>query len=347
MKVTMRDIAKQANVSLATVSRALSGNGYVKDETMVLILDACEALNYKQQYNQLKAAKNRANLIGVMTADLGNEFNIHVIDGLTALADQNGYEVVIYDAQEKHEREERALNVFSRLPLRGLILTPVMDPGPDYYEFLGRLEQLKIPVVLVDRDLKYSHFDAVFLDNIKGASEAVEAFIKCGHKKIATISGVESSLTGRDRLAGYKKIMKIHGIPLREEYMVCGEFTGKGAYEAMHKLMDYADPPTAVFVANSVMMTGALKAIREREYNIPEDIAVISFDDISDAKYNTKCSVVAQPMTEMGEKAMEILLDRLRSPYRTKNDSIRIVLSPKLILRGSEQLVTKKQLAHT
>ncbi|NMB43261.1 MAG: LacI family transcriptional regulator, partial [Clostridiales bacterium] len=150
MKVTMRDVAKYANVSLSTVSRALSGKGYVGEETMQLVLDACEKLNYKHSFITSNM-RIKHNIIGFLTADLKNEFNVHLIEGVTNIADQNGYDVIICDAQENAKKEEKLVELAKKLPLSGLILTPVMDTQNINYKLIEGLEDLKIPIVLVDR----------------------------------------------------------------------------------------------------------------------------------------------------------------------------------------------------
>jgi LacI family transcriptional regulator len=336
LKVTMRDIAKYANVSLSTVSRALSGNGYIGEETRGLILKACEDLKYKPSY-AINNMRMDNNIVGILTADLSNEFNVHIIEGVTNIADQNGFDVVIFDAQEREEKEERLAELLKKLPLKALVFTPVMDTQNINYKLIGTLENLKIPIVLVDRDLIYSNFDAVFLDNAAGASDAVNALINAGHRKIATIAGVESSLTGKDRVVGYRKALHMNGIEVKEEYIQDGKFTMEGGYQAMLRILDMEDPPTAVLVANVTMMNGCYKALEECGKRIPEDIAIISFDDLCAIKIRKELSTISQPMLEMGEAAMKILIERLRYPVQTHRETRHVILLPKLNLRGSER----------
>lgn len=337
----MRDVAKYANVSLSTVSRALSGNGYVGEDTMKHVLEACEKLNYRPT-NITNNMRMENKIVGVLTADLKNEFNIHIIEGVTNIADQNGYDVLVCDAQESAEKEERLVELIKKLPVKALILTPVMDTKEINYKLIKTLEDLRIPIVLVDRDLVYSNFDAVFLDNVTGAFDAVKAFIMAGHKKIATISGVASSLTGKDRLAGYRKALYMNNIEVREEYIQDGKFTEKGGYQAMLNLLDIDDPPTAVFVANLVMMKGCYKALLERNQKIPDDIAVISFDDISAEQVYKDLSTISQPMIKMGESAMRIIMERLYSPIQNHRETRHVILPPRLNLRGSECFYRKE-----
>jgi LacI family transcriptional regulator len=336
----MRDVAKYANVSLSTVSRALSGKGYVGEETMRLVLDVCEKLNYKHSYITSNM-RMKHNIIGFLTADLKNEFNVHLIEGVTNIADQNGFDVIICDAQESAKKEERLVELARKLPLSGLILTPVMDTQNINYKLIEDLENLKIPIVLVDRDLVYSNFDAVFLDNVTAAFDAVKAFINAGHRKIATIAGVPSSLTGKDRIEGYKKALYRNGIEISEDYIQDGKFTEEGGYQAMLNILDMDDPPTAVLVANVIMMKGCFKALEERGKKIPEDIAVISFDDLSIDLIDKNLSTISQPMLKMGEAAMKLIIERLEQPVQGHRETRHVILLPKLNLRGSERLCKK------
>ncbi|MEG1516404.1 MAG: LacI family DNA-binding transcriptional regulator, partial [Clostridia bacterium] len=252
MKPTMRDIAKFANVSLSTVSRAMTGRGYVSDETYALILEVCRKHGYDTE-QKAKRPEEQSRLIGILTADLHNEFNVYVIDGVTEIATAHGYEVIIYDAKENRYREERGLKLFLSLPLAAIAFTPVMCEHAIEPELLARLERMNLPIVLMDRDLEFSKFDAVFVDNVTGACDAIDAFAKCGHRKIATITGTETSKTGAERIAGYKKGLYLNNLPIVPEYIQSGEFTTHGGYLAMKRLMEFTERPTAVFVANSVM----------------------------------------------------------------------------------------------
>lgn len=333
----MRDVAKYANVSLSTVSRVISKKGYVSDDTKNLVMKTCKELNYKPSYMQ-NDMRIHTNVVGVLTADLRNEFNIHILEGITDVADQNGFEILIFDAQERQDREKRAMQLFSKVPFKAVIITPVMDTENINYELIRSIESLKIPVVLVDRDIPYANFDAVLLDNVTGAFDGVNALIENGHKKIATIAGTESSMTGKDRIIGYKKAMFAHNLPIMDGYIQDGKFTVEGGYEAMKNLLDHQNPPTAIFVANVVMMHGCYKAIRERKIEVPKDMAVVSFDDLCKNENSKNLSTIAQPMWEMGEMAMNILLERLNAPVRQK-ETKHVILPAKLILRGSEKYI--------
>ena len=341
MKVTMRDVAKKANVSLATVYRALSGSGYIKSETLELVIQACKDLGYTPALRDIET-KSKSNLIAIVTADLKNEFNIYVIDGITKKAEEKGYDVVIYDQQERPERSICLASLITKIPVKGIILTPIMNTTTLGFSFLGMLEELHLPIVLVDRDLPYSHFDGVFLDNVFGGYTAVSALIQAGHQKIATITGPSSSLTGKERLTGYKKAMLVHNLEINDSYICSGEFTIQGGYEATKQLLGLKDAPTAIFAANGVMMKGVLHALSDLGKRIPEDISIISFDNVIDGYPLNDLSVVAQPMKEMGEKAMDILLERICEPASYKKNSMRLILNPTLILRGSERLYNKE-----
>ena len=339
MVPTMRNIAKLANVSLSTVSRALSGKGYVSEETYALVLDACQRLGYHAE-KRLRQQNNRSNLVGVLTADLHNEFNVHVIDGLTEVAEEHGFDVIIYDAKENHEREDKGLRQLLNLHVAAIAFTPVMYEHTMAPELMMEIERMNIPIVLMDRDLEFLKCDAVFVDNVTGACEAVDAFAHCGHRKIATIAGTVTSKTGVERIVGYKKGLYLNNLPTVSEYIQSGEFTVRGGYLAMKKLMEGSTPPTAVFVANSVMLRGCWEYVNEHSLQVPRDVAIIAFDEIP-GNTPAELSVVAQPMHEIGKIAMNNLLEQMQPALSRKREIRRTILSPRLYLRGSELYIPK------
>lgn len=337
MNATMKDVAKEANVSIATVSRAISGNGYISNETLDIVLKACKTVGFQIRGKQRK--KSQTSIIGAVASELKNVFDLQLINGITETAKKKNYDVIIFDQQEDAKRSLDVVDIVSSLSLCGIILIPVKDTISLGFEYLSGLEKLKIPIVLLDRDIECSHFDGVFIDNIQGSFNAVQSLVRAGHQKIAFISGPVSNLTGRDRKAGFIKAMKEYNIHVHSIYMKEGNFTFEGGYRSINELLDLNDPPTAVFVANSTMTKGVYQALCERKLKIPEDIAMISFDKLVE---HSNLSAVEQPVKEMGAKAAEMLIDRLSEPSYLRKTTVRLILNPTLSLRGSEQLVSSK-----
>ncbi|MCT4543422.1 MAG: LacI family transcriptional regulator [Vallitalea sp.] len=338
--VTIKDIANKANVSSTTVSRVLNNNGYVKDETRKIILDTIKEMNYVPNAIARSLSKCQTNIIGVMVPDLSNPFFSEVVKGISVVADKNDLNIILCDTNENLlDKEIKYLKMLKEQRIRGLIITPTSEDNKYNSEYLTLLEGLGIPIVLVDRDVKHSSFDGVFVDNIKGSFDGTEALIKAGHKKIAIIAGPTTSKPGRDRLRGYKKALLKYNIPIKDEYIVFGDFKMESGYDITKNLLKMEVPPTAIFASNNMMTLGCLKALGHANIRVPEDIAVLGFDEIEDLNIlDLNISVVSRPTFKMGRIAMEILREKIEvNPTKNISASQRLTLTPKLVLKGSER----------
>lgn len=340
--VTITDIAKKAGVSSATVSRTLNNSGYVKEETRKRVLKAMKELDYAPSAVARSLSKNQTNIIGMVVPDINNPFFCEVFKGVSKIADKHNLNIILCDTDEDAlNKEIKYLRMLKEQRIRGLIITPTSEEKEFNSEYLGLLESLGIPIVLVDRDVKYSNFDGVFLDNIKGAFEGTEALIKEGHKKIAIIAGPTTSKPGRDRLRGYKKALQMNNIPVDKKYIFYGDFKLESGYNLTRKILRMKDRPTALFTSNNLMSMGCIKAMREEKKKVPEDMALVCFDEVEAFDvFDMSISVISRPTTEMGRIAMEILLERMNE-NSSNNTFKRITLSPQLILKGSEKFPKK------
>lgn len=338
MTVTMKDIAKKTGLSIATVSRVINKTGYVKEETREIIMKTIKELNYTPSAVARSLCKKETNIIGVVIPDINNPFFGEVIKGISSVADEENLNIILCDTDEKIEKELKSLELLKEQRIKGIIITPTSDKNKFSSEYLCILESLGIPIVLIDRDVKHSNFDGVFLNSIKGACEGTEALIKAGHKKIAIIGGPSTSKPGRDRLRGYKKALMMNGIDINEDYIFYGDFKLESGYKIAKQILEMKDRPTAIFVCNNMMNLGCIKALNEKGVRIPDDMALIGFDEVEMLDiFGVKISVISRPTTEMGRVAMEILRDKLNN--NDDSQIKRIILTPKLILKGSEKLV--------
>lgn len=338
----IKDIAQKAGVSIATVSRVLNSSGYVKEETKELVLKVLHELDSTHDFISKKALKHKSDIIGVIIPDITNPFFGEVIKGINKVADSEKLNFILCDTDENVDKEISYLEMLKEHNVRGLIITPATDQNEFNRKFLEQLDNMGVPIVLLDRDIKFSHFDAVFLDSIKGAYEAVEALIKEGHEKIAIIAGPTTSKPGRDRVSGYQKALGMNNIPEDEKYIFYGDFRMESGYNLTKEILNMKDPPSAIFVSNNMMTIGCIKAIFEMNIKVPQDIAIVGFDDIDMFNVmNLNISAVSRPTSLMGEVAMNILMERL-SQETAGNDIIKkIILPPTLILRGSEKYIKR------
>jgi LacI family transcriptional regulator len=334
----IKDIALKAGVSIATVSRVINDSGYVKEETKEPVLRILQELEATGDFTPKKAYKQQNDIIGVVIPDIANPFFGEVIKGINKVADSEKLNFILCDTDENVDKEISYLEMLKEHNIKGLIITPSTDQNEFNRKFLEQLDNMGIPIVLLDRDIKYSHFDAVFLDSVKGSYEAVEALIKEGHKKIAIIVGPTSSKPGRDRLNGYQKALGMNNIPEDEKYIFYGDFRMQSGYDLTKEILNMTDPPTAIFVSNNMMTIGCIKALFEMNIRVPHDMSIVVFDDIDMFNaMNLNISAVSRPTSLMGEMAMKILLERFSQETKDKDIIKKIILPPTLILRGSEK----------
>ncbi len=291
MTVTISDIAKQANVSQTTVSRVLNNSGYVKDETRKKVLKVMKDLNYSPSAIARSLSTKKTNIIGVIVPDIKNPFFGDAIKGISDVADKHNFNIILCDADENIEKEIKAIKLLKEQRIEGIIITPTSVEDEFNSKYLTAIENLGIPVILLEGNVKYSNFSGVFIDNIEGAFKGTEVLIKNGHTKIAIITGRMNSQSAKDRLVGYKKALAINNIPLNEDYIFYGDYQMESGYELTNKMLSMKDKPTAVFVSSNMMTIGCVKSIFEHNCTIPGDMAVMGYDEFVWGKYKLcKCT---------------------------------------------------------
>lgn len=334
--MNISDIAQKAGVSTATVSRVLNNSALVKSRTREQVLAVIEACGYTPSAVAKSLSVQATHNVGVIFPDIENPFFSSALKGITQVAEQNLYNVFFFNTDEAVWREHNFLAVARAQRLDGIIISPTDNRDKTTRNVLEEFERQGIAVVLFDRRLRDGCFSSVLAEDKKGACLAVRQMIAEGHKKIAIIAGSPSNTPVYERTKGYIQAMKEAGIPVRKEYILRADQKSELAYQAAKKLMESGDPPTAVFACNNMMTLGCLRCFTEKGIVIGRDISLMGFDDIETLRLiDFGLSVVNRSEREMGRLAMEVLLDRLKTPGQTP----RIVKVPSyLILRGSEKL---------
>lgn len=281
--------------------------------------------------------------MALVVADINNPFFADIIKGVSKVARQNGYTVFACDTDETVKTELSVLETIQRQAIAGLIITPVSEQANKNAQLLESIQDSEIPVVLVDREVKSANFDGVFIDNYKGAFDGVEALIRAGHRKIGIIAGPATSRPGKDRLKGYLEALRLYGIPVNEAYVQHGDFRWESGYHLAQRLMELEDRPTAIFVSNNLMSIGCVKALTERQMHVPDDVSLLVFDDsVALHAIGQNISVINRSATQMGVEAAKILIEKIQDKAKSvKRIPKKIVLLPKLELRGSEVLPQK------
>lgn len=324
--VTITDVAERVGVSVATVSRFLSGFNVRQEEA---IRSAIIELNYRPSAAARNLKSGRTGTLAVIVPDITNPFFASVVKGIEQAAGDD-HMVLLVNTNNVKAREEQVLGaLFGRVD--GVILVPVIeeDEGPSFFSKFG------LPIVLVDRITRDGeNFDSVLADNAAGAKLAAEHLAAKGHTQIALIAGPQSTTPGKLRRDGFISALKSARISINQEFIIESDFSQEGGFNAMRQLLSLDERPSAVFSANNLMTIGALEAIRESGLRIPEDISIIGFDDFEMASLiNPPLTVIARDAEAQGREAMEILLSKLSSDKQVSTQHRTIPVH--LVERGS------------
>lgn len=338
MTVTISDIAKKANVSSATVSRVLNSSGYVKEDTKKRIQAVIKEMNYTPSAIARSLSKSETNTIGVIVPDITNSYFGEIIKGISEIAEKNNLNIILFNTDNYLEKEIRALNVLKEQRIKGIIMTPGFGEEKFNDDYIKTISNLNIPIVLVSADVKFTNLNGVFVDNIKGSFDATQLLIKEGHTKIGIITGLLSAEPSIDRLIGYKKALEANNITINDKYILNGDFKLDKAYELTKRLIEEKDPPTALVVCSNMMTMGVIKALNEKNKNIPTDLSIIGFDKIDfldmvglNITYMEDCPI------ELGRSSMKMLCEIIYNSNDEDNKIKRLTIAPKIVIRGSEK----------
>ena len=328
---SLQEVAQRAKVSIATVSRVLNKSDKVVPETRAAVEQALLDLGYRPSRvaRRLRMSSGRAHLVGLIIPDIQNPFYAEIARGVEDAAYASQYALILCNSDENLDKERFYLDVMQAESVDGIVLPPFDDTD------VGVVEMVKtgIPVVCVDRSHGKVKTDLVEVDNYQGALEAVRHLIDKGHKSIALIEGRTQVSTSRERRRGYLDALAASGIAVRKDLMRAGDFKQESGRVLAHELLDLRKPPTALFVCNNLMTVGALAAFHQRGLRVPQEVALVGFDDLPWAEaLDPPPTVVRQPAYEVGKQAMELLLKRIMEP---KRPPVTVRLRPELVIRKS------------
>ena len=244
-----------------------------------------------------------------MIPGLSNVFSTQVISGMEKTFEEYGYNIIVCNSSENVEKEKEKLRLLKNNCVEGIILMPVSDLGEHIIEAIGR----EIPTVQIDRLVKDVKLDGVISDNVNGAYNALENIIMMGHRRVGITAGQSNIYTARERLEGYLRAMRDYNVEVDEDLIVYTNFDKSGGENAVETLMTLKEPPTAIFASNYYTTIGAVKALSKMGIKIGEDISLFGYDqsELSEV-LNPPLSVVVQPMDEIGHKAAELLIKRIK-----------------------------------
>lgn len=329
MATTIKEIAKLANVSIATVSRALNDDKKVKPVTKQLVLSIAKKLNYNPNLLARSFVTKKSNIIGLVMPDIYGEFFMEVIRGVDEVCYNNGYYTMVTSSHSNRSIVEAIIDYMSKGIVGGLILmTPLVED--DVKETLAKS---KIPLVVISGKSELQKWDSISIDNFNGSYTVVDHLAKKGFKKIAHITGPKRNNDSIQRELGYKQALKDNGLQLNNKWIVTGDFTINGGQKACETLMKMDNPPDAIFASNDMMAIGCYVAARFLKLKIPVDFALAGFDDIFVSQFlNPRLTSVHVPIYELGTNAAQILIGRMEG----NKDPIKIKKIPtELVIGGS------------
>ena len=328
---TIKDVAKAAGVSPATVSAVVNGSAYVSPKLRARVLEAVSRLGYAPSQLARNFRRGRSELIAIVAADLSNLFFSRVVCAAETAVAAWGHSLVVFNSDEKPEAEKQILNRVWRLRCEGVILVPV---GGDSTAALRDFEARRVPTVLFGRTVDGARLDSVTIDNVSASFQVTNYLIDLGHVRIGAVTGPMRLSTGRDRFEGMKAAMTAKNLALDPRLVRSGEFREEVAYSAARGMLDEPDRPTALYVANGAMALGVLRAIQDAGLRCPEDVSVASTDNIPGIRgLKPQLTRAEHPIVEMVNEFVRLLMDRINRG--AKGECRNVVFPPTLVVGDS------------
>ncbi|MFS0822380.1 catabolite control protein A [Bacillus sp. 1P02SD] len=305
MNVTIYDVAREANVSMATVSRVVNGNPNVKPTTRKKVQEAIDRLGYRPNAVARGLASKKTTTVGVIIPDISNIFYSELARGIEDIATMYKYNIILSNSDQNKDKEFHLLNTMLGKQVDGIVFMS----GNITEEHVQEFEKSPVPIVLAASVENTNSVPAVTIDVEQASYDAVIELTKRGHKKIAFISGLlNEPINGEKKLAGYKRAIEDAGLSYNEEYVIEGDYTYDSGIEGFEKIHELADKPTAVFVGSDEMALGVIHCAQDLGYSIPDDFEVIGFDNTRLAlMVRPQLTSVVQPMYDIGAVAMRLL----------------------------------------
>ncbi len=326
----IRDVAKRAGVAPITVSRCINNSGYCSPEARERIESAIVELGFVPNRLASGLRSKRTHTLALVLTDITNPFFTTIARGVEDTASEAGYTVIFCNTDESVAKEQMYLQMLLEKRVDGILLVPAVS-GIDSVNIV---KKQGTPIVVIDRRLPDLRTDVVRCDSESGAYDLTRLLLSLGHREIVILTGPRGVSTADDRLTGYRRALEEAGIPHNEEKEFYGAFSQQSGYEMAYQAMKKNNGITAIFAANNVITFGAIKAFQEMGLRVPEDVAVVGFDDLPAPLVTFPfLTVAAQPAYEMGKKAIEILLGRLDGELPDHYEEV--VLPAAIVVRQS------------
>jgi LacI family transcriptional regulator len=304
--VTINDVARRAETSIFTVSSVINNSSRVSKKLQKRVLEAIEDLNYTPNLVARSLKRKKTLLVGLVISDVEDIFFPGVIKGIEAVFNQTSFNLILCNTENDIEKEKNYLKILIEKRVDGLILFPTDTSGNNLKNFLSK----NIPIVLIDREIKSLNISTVVMDDYNSSFNVTNFLINKGHNRIGIVIFPTTISTGEQRLKGYIDSHRVNNVNIDNDLIKITGFKKEDSYRATEELINLEDKPTALFTANDVMFAGALKAIKNNNLKIPDDISIVTFYDFNWLKYlNPPMTAVKLPTFEMGKEAAELLLN--------------------------------------
>jgi LacI family transcriptional regulator len=330
LTVTIYDVAREAGVSMATVSRVVNSNPNVKPQTRKKVFEAIERLGYRPNAVARGLASKKTTTVGVVIPDISNAIFAEVARGIEDIANMYRYNIILCNADKKKDKEISVINTLLEKQVDGLLFMG----GTVTQEHIEAFRTSSVPIVLCATTDDNNAMPAVDIDHEKAAFDAVNLLIENGHRNIGMISGtLQDPANGYARFQGYKRALEQANIPVRDEHIRVGNYRYESGIEAMKYFIELAEQPTAIFAATDEMAIGAIHTIQDAGLKVPEDISVISVDNSRMASMvRPLLTTVAQPMYDIGAVSMRLLTKLMN---KENVEQAKFVLPHEIIVRKS------------
>jgi LacI family transcriptional regulator/LacI family repressor for deo operon, udp, cdd, tsx, nupC, and nupG len=327
----LTEVAKKAGVSIATVSRVINNAPGVNPETRSKVEQAIKTLKYRPNKIAMRLRNKNAssNLLGVLIPDIQNPFYVEVLRGIEDIAYQNSYALIVCNFSQDENKEKLYIDTLQSESVDGMITAPSTEEN----QKIINLVKTGMPVVCVDRGLIGVDVDLVLVENRNGSFEAVNYLAKKGYCRIAYISGIPKLPSSKQREQGYLEALTANGLIIDQSLIKYGDSSHISGVKLCEELLNLPTPPDAIFTGNNLITLGALETIHKKGIKIPKEIAIVGFDDMYwSISLNPPLTAVRQPAYEIGKRAAELLIQRIKDPLRP---TVNMTLKTELMIRSS------------
>jgi len=333
---TIKDVAKYAGVSIATVSRVINKNYYVSPSIQEKVSNAIKELGYYPNSVARSLKNDSTHTIGFVVSDISNNHYIKIAKALEEVIEHEKYNIIVCSTENKKDREKAYIELLMSRKVDGLIINTT-GKNDDFISHISN----NVKIILINRKIKNTNFKGDFIDsnNFEGGYSLVSHLLSLGHRKIAVINGDLELSTGWERFEGFKRAMQETGLDVQNDYKYRydGDFSIESGYQGAAKIMNLSDKPTAVVVMNNSMAIGALRYFKSYQINVPQDISIVSYGNIDniDLLY-VQPSIVTLNTWVIGNKAGEMILDRIKDKSISNRE---VIYTPQLVIGNGVQSI--------